>query len=271
MIDVVISVELFIFQNVESVESVIVVVPVVEATIDWASVGENNVYNIPPIVEFWYKTAESDITNGPALEDVEIFPALSIPATWNQNVPLFIFVVVVALVVATPTVVVDTAVPLLLSKTYKYSLNPDPASIESVQEIFAEVIIVPVALELNIVGVVGAFVSGANGFETVTTVEVETDPLNAVTVVVPLDKLLNKPEDGFIVPTVLFELTQITEAKNGRPYWSKVVAVNCVDVPTITDGFIGEIIIEVSTAGAGATTLTTLEVVAVFPAISVEE
>ena len=36
-----VTVELFTFQNVESVELLIVVVPVVEATTDCASVGEN--------------------------------------------------------------------------------------------------------------------------------------------------------------------------------------------------------------------------------------
>ena len=53
--------------------------------------------------------------------------------------------------------------------------------------------------------------------DTLTTVEVESDPLNAVIVVVPFESPLNNPVNGFIVPTELFELTQITEETSGLP------------------------------------------------------
>jgi hypothetical protein len=53
-----------------------------------------------------------------------------------------------------------------------------------------------IEIEFNIGGTV----------ETVTTVDVESDPLIAVTVVVPLATPLNKPVEKLIVPTALFVL-----------------------------------------------------------------
>ena len=58
-------------------------------------------------------------------------------------------------------------------------------------------------------------VGGITTFETVTTVDVESVPLNAMTVVVPAESAVNTPTLGLLnVPTDEFILTQITgEAK----------------------------------------------------------
>ena len=61
-------------------------------------------------------------------------------------------------------------------------------------------------------------VSAGGTAATVTVVEAESAPLNAVIEVVPFESPLNKPLNGPTVPTILFELTQMTEATIGFPY-----------------------------------------------------
>ena len=98
----------------------------------------------------------------------------------------------------------------------------------------------------------------------------ESDPLTAVIVVVPFEIALNNPVNKFTVPTEVFELIQNTGEANGLLYWSKVVAINCVDVPTNINGLSGAIFIEVNTGGFSKTFIV-LVVVEVLPDKSVAE
>ena len=89
-------------------EFVIVVEPVIDSkagVTSSARVGEYKSYGVAPTVELISKTCESEITNGPKLVVVEIFPALSTEATWNHKVPEVAVEVVVEVVKNTPGVV----------------------------------------------------------------------------------------------------------------------------------------------------------------------
>ena len=88
---------------------------------------------------------------------------------------------------------------------------------------------------------------------TVTSVEPETAPLVALTVVVPAASAVNIPVVGFIVPAAVLELDHVTVAVMGAPYWSRVVAVNCWVLPAVIVGVRGETVIVVRTGGADTT------------------
>ena len=107
------------------------------------------------------RTWESEITNGPKLVVVEIFPTLSTEATWNHRVPKVVVAVVVEVVKDTPGAVeLEIIVAFELSQRTRYPAKPDWASVELVQKILAVVIMVPVALAAVIVGTVGGRISG---------------------------------------------------------------------------------------------------------------
>ena len=152
---------------------------------------------------------------------VEIFPSLSIAETWNQytpDVPITFVTVVDVEVKSEAPVELDICVPLLESVKIKYPCSPDPVSVESVHEMFAEVIIVPVALAFVIAGIVGAVVSRTTTGVTVTVVDVENIPAEAVTDVVPTERAEKIPVAASIVPTERSELVQEVVVAKSAPY-----------------------------------------------------
>ena len=97
-----------------------------------------------------------------------------------------------------------------------------------------------------------------------------TEPLVAVTVAGPAAKALNKPLP-LTVPTVVLLDVQVRVAAIGFPNWSRVVAVNCRVLPTITLAEDGLRVIVVRTGVADTTVAVVEPLTAPLVAVTVAE